>query len=468
MKRYLKLLFTMLFFISFPIISNAASITLDGKENGNVAIYNLVYSGEEEVLSEGQKLEIVKPDDGLTYKLELNQDSGLIGKDSCNNLTCTTLIFKSVQEGTIIGTLTITNTTSENKNSEVKVMLAGNEVATKPFTLSKQTTTTTTTTTTTQKVLSSVPTLSAINISVGNMDKTFASDITEYSVTGIKDTINSITINPACTSGECKWNVMCPLGECSVTNPTGKSRITLDTGANKISIVVTSEKGDQNKTYILNVYRGEIVASSAYISDLKINDAELSPNFDSMTNDYTVTVGLDIEKLDIITTTEDPNATVVVKGNEKLKEGENTVTITVTSSDGESKQVYTILVNKEEPEKEEEPKEVVTKPIKKKNDNLWLIITISTVTLIVIIIVFIIIFKKKKKKNKNDNNKPNKPNSSNKEKELINTIQMENTETLNILKESSQIQKEESKQDIDEALDDLMKTKRLELGDLDF
>ena len=47
-------------------------------------------------------------------------------------------------------------------------------------------------------------------------------------------------------------------------------------------------------------------------------------------------------------------------------------------------------------------------------------------------------------------------------------IKKENTDSLRILEETKRQMKEEPKQDVDEALDDLMKTKKLELGDLDF
>lgn len=114
---------------------------------------------------------------------------------------------------------------------------------------------------------------------------------------------------------------------------------------------------------------------------------------------------------------------------------------------------------------------------------------------------FLIIFKKKKKKkdnkddknNKNDNNK-NKEKENNDEKneldmleeskynvygEEINEedllhdmeesdIEKENTDSLRILEETKRQMREEPKQDVDDALDDLMKTKKLELGDLDF
>ena len=235
----------------------------------------------------------------------------------------------------------------------------------------------------------------------------------------------------------------------------------------------------------MNVYRGEITTSSAYLESLKIKDAILSPNFDSMVNDYTATVGMDINKLDISYVPEDPTANVEIKGNENLKEGENTITITVTSSDGENKQVYTIIVTKEELEEEkEEDKKLETSKVTKKKNNTWLIILLSILGLGIIITAFILIFKKKKnkdKKNKKDNNDKNNNNNQNKEEENIETdpnilnndtlendIIKENTDTLNILEETRRQMKEEPKQDIDDALDDLMKTKKLELGDLDF
>ena len=79
------------------------------------------------------------------------------------------------------------------------------------------------------------------------------------------------------------------------------------------------------------------------------------------------------------------------------------------------------------------------------------------------------------KKNKNKNNKNNKNGkyggtkiNNNSAIDLVerNDIEKENTESLNILNETRKQMREEPKQDIDEALDDLMMTKRLELGDL--
>ena len=469
-KNFKYLLVGMFITLISPIVTNAAGITLKEKNNEkNIAIYDVIYDPIN-ATENSVNIKVNKINDGLKYSLDIA--NGVINQK--NDDLSYTINVQEIAESTTIASITIINELAEKKEDIILSVIGTYSATTEPFTIAKNpeaieipdTSSTTTTTTTTQRVLSSEAVLSGINLSVGSMDQTFSADIMEYNVTGIKDTVNSVTITPNCENN-CTWSITCPTGGCSISNT---RRVTLQNGANKVAINVTSEDGSANKTYILNMYKGEVVASSAYLSELKINDGTISPNFDSMVNDYTITVGMDVEKLDIITTTEDPSAEVQIKGNDKLVEGENTITITVTSSDGENKQVYTIIVTKEEIEKlsdEEEQKEIVTTPVKKKNNNTWLIILLSVLGLGLIIVLFLIIFKKKKNKKKNDNNN-NKPSGPKKEEIVINKVELENTESLNILNETNKIMDEEPKQDIDEALDDLMQTKRLELGDLNF
>lgn len=475
-KNFKYLLCALSFTMLTPLITDAASLSFEGSPNNNVATYEIKYTPDSNPF-DTVNIELEKTNDDLTYNLTSEYGT-------CENLKCNNLITKQITTEATIATLTVQNTTNDNQKTAITISGNANGTvitsATKEFTLKSVATTTTT-----QRVLNTDNSLSELTVSVGALDQTFSKDTKEYSVTGIKDTVNSVTVTPTCAADGCTWIMSCPLGECSVTNPTERGRIALQTGANKVSVVVTSEDKKSNTTYILNIYRGEVVSSSAYLSGLEITDATLSPNFDSMTNDYTLTVGLDIEKLDIITTTEDPSAKVVIKGNEDLKEGENTITITVTSSDGESKQVYTLIVTKEELKEdtlEEEKENITTSKVEKKKNNTWLIVLLSIVGLALIVVAFLIIFKtKKKKKNKNDkndkNNKGTKIISDDTEvlekaleDELMNTseIEKENTANLHILNETKRQLNSEPKQDIDEALDDLMKTKKLELGDLDF
>lgn len=465
-----------------PILTNAASLSLDGTIDKESASYNVKYNPESET-KDSVTFKIDKTNDDLEYEL----DSDYSG---CNKvkMECT-IVTTTFSSETVVATVKIKNPTTEKKETTISISgdLGG---ASKTFTLNPGATTTTT------KVKSNNSNLTNLGLSVGNLDKTFDSNTLEYTVTGIKDTINSVTINPTCDN--CDIKITCPNGGCSVSNT---KRVTLQTGANEVNVNVTSEDGTSNKTYKLNIYRGDVTTSSAYLQSLKIKDVVLTPTFNSMTNDYSALLEKDLKELNITTITEDPSANVEIKGNKDLKNGENTITITVTSSDGENKQVYTIKVTKEI--KKEEKKTKTTTVVKKKKNNTWLIILLSVLGLGIIILVYFLLFKKKKNKknkkddnDKNNNNKEIKKDESNDisekneldmleeskynvygkeidEDDLLDDmeesdIEKENTDTLRILEETKRQMREEPKQDVDDALDDLMKTKKLELGDLDF
>ena len=446
---------------SLPILVNAASITLEGTPDGNTAIYDVKYNPESNP-TDTISLKINKTNDDLVY--ELKSDYGTCDK----NLECT-LITTTIESEATLAKLTIKNSTAESKETTITVggTISG---ATKTFTLKAGQTTT--------KALKDTTDISNITFSVGTLDKTFSKDVPDYTVTSIKDTINSVTVTPNCTDN-CSWS----LNDQEKTQ--SSIRAPLQTGANETEIKIYAENGNLVKTYKFNIYRGEITTSSAYLESIKIKDGVISPTFSSMVNDYTAKINFKknekLNKLDITTVTEDPTAKVEIKGNENLKEGENTITITVTSSDGENKQVYTIIATLEE--EKEDIKKVTTNKVAKKKNNTWLIILLSVLGLGVIITSFILIFKKKKNKNKDNNHKDdNNGIKETKEEENIqdesqeddlldmemSDIEKENTDTLRILEKTKQELREEPKQDVDEALDDLMKTKKLELGDLDF
>lgn len=486
MKKSLKYLF-MSISTSFilPIVTNAATLSLDGTIDKESATYNVKYNPDSSAV-DSVTFKIEKTNDDLIYELDSDYSGCNKNKMECTILTTT---FSSE---TTIATVKIKNPSTEKKETTISISgdLGG---ASKTFTLNSGATTTTT------KIKSNNANLTNLGLSVGNLDKTFDGNTLEYTITGIKDTINSVTINPTCDN--CDIKITCPNGGCSVSNT---KRVTLQAGANEVNVNVTSEDGTSNKTYKLNIYRGDVTTSSAYLQSLKIKDVVLTPTFNSMTNDYSALLEKDLKELDITTVTEDPNATVEIKGNKDLKVGENTITITISSSDGENKQVYTIKVTKEV--KKDTAKKVTTTVIKKKKNNTWLIILLSLLGLGIIILVYILLFRKKKnKKDKSDkNNRNNKDdNGNNVKKDTTNDItdkneldmleeskynvygqeineddllddmeesdiEKENTDTLRILEETKRQMKEEPKQDVDDALDDLMKTKKLELGDLDF
>ena len=454
--RYIIMFFIMVFII--PITVNAASISLEGNSGQAVAEYTIKYTPDATPI-ETIKLKIVTTNDDLDYELKSDYCKPDNGKLEC------TLVTTTITTEATIAKLYIKNNANEKKETTVTVNATPStgsiESVSKTFSLKGSATTTT------QKAKSNSSNMQNITLSVGVLDKDFDSSITEYTVTGIKDTINSVTLTPTCDN--CEFTVTCPTGGCSVSNT---KKVSLEMGANNVAVNIKSEDGTSNKTYTFNIYRGDIITSSPYIKDIKIKNAVLSPKFDSLTNEYSVLLEKDLDKLDLTILPEDPEADIKIKGNEKLKVGENKIIITVTSSDGENKQVYTLLVTKEE---KKTTKRVVTSKVKKQKNNKWLIILISIIALGLIIGSYLLIFnKKKKKKNKNDKNDDNKPNNDKMKEVDSNTVDnendivKENTDALNILSETMRKQDNEEKTDIDDALDDLMRTKKLELDDLDY
>lgn len=87
-------------------------------------------------------------------------------------------------------------------------------------------------------------------------------------------------------------------------------------------------------------------SSNNYLSSLAVEGYELSPAFNTNTNNYTMNVGSDINEIKLSAIPADNKARTMVDGNLDLVAGENNVTVTVTAENG-YKRVYTITVTKE-------------------------------------------------------------------------------------------------------------------------
>ena len=129
----------------------------------------------------------------------------------------------------------------------------------------------------------------------------------------------------------------------------------LEIGENKFEVTVTSESGNQ-KTYTINVKREgeqgentEVVQekySGDGLSDLTIENLQLSPKFDTVIYEYSIKYIGEKTSLDIKATPTDPYYVVEITGNEELKEGENIINILVSDPDGNNVATYQITVTK--------------------------------------------------------------------------------------------------------------------------
>ena len=132
----------------------------------------------------------------------------------------------------------------------------------------------------------------------------------------------------------------------------GTGNKTLEYGENALSVVVTAEDGT-TKTYTINVTRegeeaeadGETEVANG-LSSITIGDLQLNPSFQTDVYEYTVKYIGEDTSLNIETVATDPSYVVEIVGNEELKEGENTITILVSDSEGNNVATYQLMVNK--------------------------------------------------------------------------------------------------------------------------
>lgn len=236
--------------------------------------------------------------------------------------------------------------------------------------------------------------LTTLTVSQGTLTPEFKSDVFEYTVV-VKDTINMVKVTGTTSPGATR---------------TGGGNVSLQMGANEVELVVTAEDGETKNTYKITVVRGAVAEPSAYLKSLEINNigVKLSPEFEKNNNKYTVKVGKEITELNLLYEKEDDLAEVTIEGNKNFVEGENLVTITVLSSNGEDKQIYELTVIKGEEEEEEtpptEPEEEKPEEPKKKL-NFWLIGAIAAGILLITSGVAFLLFRKKKDKKKPQKNK---------------------------------------------------------------
>ena len=137
-------------------------------------------------------------------------------------------------------------------------------------------------------------------------------------------------------------------------------------------------------------------------SDNNFIKATLDKDFDPETFDYTLNVEKNIKALDVDAKVEKEGIIVKIDGIDNLKEGENKVTITLTAEDDESlKTVYTINVNKEKSEENENviaTNESVDKKLGKVNYKAIIIGFIALIAVLVIVLITLLIINKKKSK----------------------------------------------------------------------
>ncbi len=162
----------------------------------------------------------------------------------------------------------------------------------------------------------------------------FASDTTDYSAMVAND------VDMASVSATAAHS------EATVSGDVGD--VSLDVGANTITVTVTAEDGT-TMDYTVMVNR---VSNDASLSSLSLMDGDgmaidLMPMFASDTTNYSARVGSDVDMVTVSAGATHSAATVTDDAG-SLEAGDNTITVTVTAEDGTT-MTYTIIVTVGEP-----------------------------------------------------------------------------------------------------------------------
>lgn len=191
----------------------------------------------------------------------------------------------------------------------------------------------------------------------------FGSDVTEYTL----DVTNEVT----------ELSIKAE-PEDSKATVTIKGEKELKEGENTVIISVDAEDGT-TKLYEIKVTKKEETVFG--LTSLKIKDANIE--FKPDVYNYSVNIKSDVDILEIQAIASEEDATVEITGNEELKEGENIITIIVSSKDGEKKATYQIKVTKEAVKEEKTPRNVQS------NSKIYIYAGIGAAALIALIIVIV-------------------------------------------------------------------------------
>jgi len=199
---------------------------------------------------------------------------------------------------------------------------------------------------------STVATLSNLQISSGTLSPVFASGTTSYAAT-VATTTTSITVTPTTTD----TTAIVTVNGQHVTSKTASPAINLAVGTDTIKTVVTAQDGVTRDTYTLIVTRDAPGTNNAYLSNLTVNTAALSPAFNFKTFAYTSSVPNSTTSVtvkpalfDATASSLTVNGTAVANktasGPIALSIGTNTINITVIARDGITTQTYTITITR--------------------------------------------------------------------------------------------------------------------------
>lgn len=275
--------------------------------------------GIDGVITTSDNLRLAGIESSDTFNGVYDDETGRLvgaGLPLTNGTVVMTLVFDVVGDGT--GNITLSGKTAKYLN------ISDFDTMTKELALTRN--------------VSTNNNLSSLKASVGTFDVAFDKDVTVYTLTVPYDTESVILSGEledvyASVDGLVEYKLVEDKMTAIVT-------VTAEDGSVKTYTIYIVKEAKPVTTPVVYYY-----SSNNYLKSLEIDGYEIEFNKD--TNEYKIKVKSDVTSLDIKALSEDSRSRVEITGNENFKEGENTVTITVTAEDGTIRE-YKLVVDKEE------------------------------------------------------------------------------------------------------------------------
>lgn len=183
--------------------------------------------------------------------------------------------------------------------------------------------------------------LKKLVISNGTLDKNFDPEIFEYSVT-IESNISKLVFKYE-LSDDKNVRFFGPDNNKNLKN------------GDKLTFKVLSSDGT-NRIYTLTIIKD---ATSLELKSLKINGYALNEVFKSTLLQYTASIPYEVDTITVVAPASDNAATVNINGLTNLKVGNNTVTITVSDKNGNSKKYVITVTRESKTSLEEKPTSII-------------------------------------------------------------------------------------------------------------
>jgi len=224
-------------------------------------------------------------------------------------------------------------------------------------------------------------TLSRIYVEPGTLEPEF-SETRDYYTLLLDPSITNLIVQATPTNKNLNYEI--------------KGNENLKYGENIITITVYSSDNNQSKTYTINALKtNEPDKYNALLSTLIIDNYPFNEDFFPETFDYTVKKNTKENLVEVFAYPQNSNATTEIKGNTNLKDGDNEITVTVTSENGLAKRTYNIQLYKGDILSKSESTISKTNTIKNTDTSNFITFVITSVIILIALLSIILIIKNK-------------------------------------------------------------------------